>query len=138
MRNWLYYTWLSGDHTAEQHIHSLDKIMWLMGDEPPVRASGVGGRIQRTGKKWGNVYDHFSTVFEFKNGVHAHARCRQQKGCFNSVDEYVTGTKGHAKIIANTITQDGGEQWKFSGKEAEHVRCRTSRILCQHPQRQTN
>ena len=25
MRNWLYFTWLSGDHNVEQHIHSLDK-----------------------------------------------------------------------------------------------------------------
>src|SRR5262249_7993268 len=24
MRNWLYFTWLSGDHIVEQHIHSLD------------------------------------------------------------------------------------------------------------------
>ena len=68
MRNWLYYNWLSGDHIAEQHIHSLDKAMWLMGDEPPETAYGSGGRLVRTEEKWGNVYDHFSTVFEWKNG----------------------------------------------------------------------
>jgi hypothetical protein len=32
VRNWLYFTWLSGDHNVEQHIHSLDKALWLMGD----------------------------------------------------------------------------------------------------------
>src|SRR5262249_318444 len=26
LRNWLYFTWLSGDHIVEQHIHSLDKM----------------------------------------------------------------------------------------------------------------
>src|SRR5690606_18308070 len=43
-RNWLYYTWLSGDHIVEQHIHSLDKMQWLMNDEPPVKCFGLGGR----------------------------------------------------------------------------------------------
>ncbi|MCH7729625.1 MAG: Gfo/Idh/MocA family oxidoreductase, partial [Planctomycetes bacterium] len=32
IRNWLYFTWLSGDHIVEQHIHSLDKAAWLMKD----------------------------------------------------------------------------------------------------------
>ena len=39
IRNWLYFTWLSGDFIAEQHIHSLDKIAWAMGDEYPVKAT---------------------------------------------------------------------------------------------------
>ncbi len=28
LRNWLYFTWLSGDHITEQHVHSLDKAAW--------------------------------------------------------------------------------------------------------------
>ena len=37
MRNWQYFTWLSGDHNVEQHIHSLDKAAWAMHDVPPVK-----------------------------------------------------------------------------------------------------
>ena len=37
IRNWLYFTWLSGDTIVEQHIHSLDKMMWA--DEG--RAAGL-------------------------------------------------------------------------------------------------
>ena len=48
IRNWLYFTWLSGDHNVEQHIHSLDKAAWVMNDEPPVKAIGMGGRQVRT------------------------------------------------------------------------------------------
>ena len=48
MRNWYYFTWLSGDHNVEQHVHSLDKALWAMHDEPPVRAWGLGGRQVRT------------------------------------------------------------------------------------------
>ena len=64
MRNWLYFTWLSGDHNAEQHIHSLDKLAWAMQDEYPVKCTASGGRIVRTDEQWGNVYDHFNTVYE--------------------------------------------------------------------------
>ena len=53
LRNWLYYTWLSGDLIAEQHIHSLDKALWLMGDKPPKSCYGVGGRLVRDDKLWG-------------------------------------------------------------------------------------
>src|SRR5690606_42165642 len=28
LRNWLYFTWLSGDHIVEQHIHNIDVINW--------------------------------------------------------------------------------------------------------------
>ncbi len=42
VRNWLYlYTWLSGDHINEQHIHSLDKAAWVMHDV------NTGGRDRR-------------------------------------------------------------------------------------------
>ena len=44
VRNWLYFTWLSGDHIVEQHIHSLDKAAWVMNDVAPVSAVGLGGR----------------------------------------------------------------------------------------------
>lgn len=115
MRNWMYYTWLSGDHCVEQHIHSLDKILWLMGDKPPVKAFGLGGRIQRTEKKYGNVYDHFTATYEFENGLHAHSHCRQQANCHNNTDEYVTGTKGHALILEHRIWTRDGKEWKYNG-----------------------
>jgi predicted dehydrogenase len=99
-RNWLYFTWLSGDHICEQFIHSLDKALWLMGDQPPVHAFGLGGRQRRTDAKYGNAYDHFAVCYEWENGVKAFAYTRQMKGCWNNVDDYVTGVKGNAQILA--------------------------------------
>src|SRR5262245_42629027 len=40
MRNWYYFTWLSGDFNVEQHVHFLDTCAWVMGDRYPVRAVG--------------------------------------------------------------------------------------------------
>src|SRR5258708_975194 len=44
IRNWYYYTWLSGDFNVEQHVHLLDVCSWLMHDRYPVRCVGNGGR----------------------------------------------------------------------------------------------
>ena len=32
LRNWHNFTWLSGDHIVEQHVHFLDKMAWAMKD----------------------------------------------------------------------------------------------------------
>ncbi len=65
MRNWYYYCWLSGDHIVEQAVHGIDTMGWVMGDKPPIRCWGVGGRQSRTDAKYGNIWDHFSVVYEY-------------------------------------------------------------------------
>ena len=35
VRNWYWWTWLSGDHIVEQAVHSIDKGTWALGDKPP-------------------------------------------------------------------------------------------------------
>src|SRR3954447_7994517 len=44
IRNWYNFTWLGGDSLVEQAVHNADKIMWIMKDQPPLSAVGVGGR----------------------------------------------------------------------------------------------
>src|SRR5687767_7930978 len=60
MRNWYYQNWLSGDYLVEMIVHSLDLMMWAMGDKVPARATGSGGRQVRVDQKYGNIYDHFA------------------------------------------------------------------------------
>ncbi|MCK4960438.1 MAG: Gfo/Idh/MocA family oxidoreductase [Planctomycetes bacterium] len=93
LRNWLYYTWLSGDHIVEQHVHNIDVINWAIGANP-VKCMGMGGRQVRTEPIYGNVFDHFAVEFEYPNGVKVISMCRQTKGCTNNVSEMVVGTKG--------------------------------------------
>jgi hypothetical protein len=110
IRNWLYFDWLSGDHICEQAVHSLDKTGWLQGDIAPVKAFGMGGRQQRTGREYGNIYDHHTVFYEYPNNVRVYFTCRQQTETSNFVDEIVLGTKGQAQIIANRIT--GENPWQ--------------------------
>ncbi len=113
VRNWLYYTWLSGDHNVEQHVHSIDKAAWLMGDTAPVKAWGLGGRQQRTDAKFGNIFDHHAVVYEYPDGKRVFSYCRQQNGCANHVDEHVIGTKATARILRNRI--EGESPWRYRG-----------------------
>jgi len=97
MRNWYYFTWLSGDHLVEQHVHFLDYTGWLMREEPPLHAWGYGGRSQRVEPKFGDIFDHHSVVYEYPNGPRVSAMTRQQSGCFNGIYSTVTGTKGQLR-----------------------------------------
>ena len=103
LRNWLYFTWLSGDHIVEQHIHSLDKCMWAMKDEPPISAMGLGGRQVRVSTDFGHIFDHHAVVYEWKNGAKAFSYTRQQDGCFNEVNDYLMGTQGTCDVMKHQI-----------------------------------
>jgi predicted dehydrogenase len=117
MRNWLYFTWLSGDHIVEQHIHSLDKIAWVLGDKTPLRVTSSGGRAQRTDPKYGNVYDHFSSVFEYEGGVKMFSACRQWNGASSDVSDHVWGTKGVAHLQSHAI--EGENPWRHRSRDDE-------------------
>lgn len=94
LRNWLYFTWLSGDHICEQHIHNLDVMNWAMGNSHPEKAMGMGGRQVRTAPEFGHIFDHFAIDYTYPNNVHVLSMCRQIEGCANSVSEAVVGTRG--------------------------------------------
>ncbi len=123
MRNWYYFTWLSGDHNVEQHVHSLDKAMWTMHDEPPEFAWGLGGRQVRTDNKYGDIYDHHAVLYQWANGVPCYAYTRQQPGCFGETNDVILGTKGRASVLKFRI--EGAKPWEFKGPKcnmyvAEH------------------
>jgi predicted dehydrogenase len=107
MRNWYYFVWLCGDHITEQHIHNLDVINWAM-DAYPVRAQGMGGRQVRTGKEYGQIYDHHYVEFQYGNGVILNSQCRHQKGTMSKVDELLIGTKGRVYCDAARIVDNKG------------------------------
>ncbi len=114
LRNWVYFTWLSGDHLVEQHVHNLDVVNWAK-EAHPVRAVGLGGRQQRTGPEYGHIFDHFAIDYEYADGMHLMSMCRQIPGCENSVSEALNGEKGFCQVNEYTIT--GKNNWKYAGDE---------------------
>jgi predicted dehydrogenase len=116
VRNWPFFTWLSGDFNTEQHVHSLDKMAWALRDQYPVRAVGTGGRQQRTGPEYGHIYDHFAIVYEYANGIKAFSYCRQQEGCAVEVKDYIMGSQGRCDVMDHVIT--GRTPWRYTRAQA--------------------
>jgi myo-inositol 2-dehydrogenase / D-chiro-inositol 1-dehydrogenase len=118
LRNWLYYTWASGDHVAEQAIHNLDKMIWAMDDVPPLKVKAQGGRIVRRDPKFGNVFDHFSAVYTFPNDVKGFFSCRQWEGAHRDVSDHVYGSKGIARTQSHYVENlDGEKVWRYRAEE---------------------
>jgi len=118
MRNWYYFTWLSGDFNVEQHVHFVDVCAWAMGDRYPLRCYGMGGQQVRTGEEYGNIYDHFSVVYEYENGAKAFSNCRQQRGCWNNMSAAVMGTRGTGLLSERRrglVLKTGGKEWVYEG-----------------------
>lgn len=111
LRNWLYFTWLSGDHICEQHIHNLDVMNWALGNSHPESAVGLGGRQVRTGPEFGHIFDHFALDFTYPNNVHVTSMCRQIEGCDGNVSEAVVGTRGVWASNSPGIT--GERAWRY-------------------------
>jgi len=119
LRNWLYYSYLSGDHIVEQAIHSIDMMSWALGDVKPVSATGTGGRQSRVQPEYGNIFDHFAIVYDYENGVKGFHFSRQQKDCSNSYGVDIMGTKGRCLVdcIRDRHTITGAEDWKYKGED---------------------
>ena len=126
MRNWYYFTWLSGDFNVEQHVHNLDVCAWIMGGYP-VKAIGLGGRQVRTDAIYGNIYDHHSVTYEYENGGWIFSNCRQQPHCRNRIEVKVAGLEGTAEVSERRLAIRGKSPWQFRGKvknmyQVEHDR----------------
>jgi predicted dehydrogenase len=122
MRNWYYFTWLSGDFNVEQHVHFLDVCAWVMQDKYPAQAIGLGGRQVRTGPEYGNIYDHFSITYTYDGGVPLISNTRQIPNCKSDMSATVIGSKGIALISEKkngmTITT-GDDRWVYRSEESD-------------------
>lgn len=109
LRDWVNWTWLSGDHITEQHVHNIDVVNWFIG-KFPVKAVGFGSRLRRL---TGDCYDNFSVDFVYDNDVHMHSMCRQINDCANNVSEFLIGTKGYTNARNSIHKLDGTVIWEY-------------------------
>jgi predicted dehydrogenase len=134
MRNWYHFTWLSGDFNVEQHVHFLDVCAWALKDRYPNKCIAMGARQTRP-DNGGNIYDSFSAVFDYDNGVKVYSNTRHIRGqkVYRNMGAEVKGTKGSGVISEyknrhHLRTGNTADQlWRFKGKhnhfyQAEHDR----------------
>ena len=128
LRNWNYFTWLSGDHYVEQHVHNLDIMNWVLGAHPIKAVSGIGGRQVRTEPKHGHIFDHFAVEYEYPGGVSMFSQARQINGCQNRVGEEIVGTEGKSNC-RDRITPLDGKSWRHREKEASPYRLEHEHLI---------
>ena len=114
MRNWYYFNWLCGDHITEQHVHNLDVINWFKG-EHPVSAQGMGGRQVRTGKEFGEIFDHHYVEFTYADGTKLNSQCRHIRDCWSNVSETLFCTNGTI-TPGKIVDRSGKVLWQHRGQ----------------------
>ncbi|MEI7733036.1 MAG: Gfo/Idh/MocA family oxidoreductase [Verrucomicrobiota bacterium] len=112
LRNWYNFYWLSGDGLVEQACHSVDKINWVMGDKPPIKAVASGGRMIPNNE--GNIYDHIDVFYEYENGVRAFMAQRQISNCYSENSDYIMCANGYASIKGGKLAIKGKDVPEFN------------------------
>jgi len=113
--NQYHFSWLSGDDVPQSLVHNLDRASWVMNEQAPVKAHGLGGRSSMFGEIYGNVFDHHSVIYQFANGVKIYAFCRTQDRCYNEVSSILLGSKGRCDLLNLRI--EGETNWRYSGSD---------------------
>jgi myo-inositol 2-dehydrogenase/D-chiro-inositol 1-dehydrogenase len=116
-RNWNAHLWLSGDSIVEQAVHCIDMMQWAMGESLPVHAEGSGGRqVYDDPDKYGNIYDHFATVYQWEDGTRGYHFSRQQNGTTASYELELFGSKGFCSAKNRHVIDAGENSWRHRGE----------------------
>jgi len=120
LRNWWHFTWLSGDHLVEQACHSVDRLSWATGDKTPMRCVALGGRAARSGPEHGNVFDHFTVIYEYDDGKRAFLTTTQIDNTPADNTDYIYGKDGFIEVCGfkplHFMKNAAGEEvWRYNG-----------------------
>jgi myo-inositol 2-dehydrogenase/D-chiro-inositol 1-dehydrogenase len=110
-RNWYHFLWLSGDDVPQSLVHNIDRMCWILGEKSPEWAFGLGGRSASFGEVYGDMFDHHTVVYEYKDGPRLYALCRTQANCYGNGGDIVMGAKGKCDLANCRIT--GETNWQF-------------------------
>jgi predicted dehydrogenase len=115
--NWMHYIWLSGDQIAEQAVHNIDTMNWIMGG-PPESAYGSGGRFTRP--EGSEMWDNVEVDYVYPGNRLVSFMCRQIPATTSDNSNTIYGSKGIATIYggnkgANIVNRDGVETWSMKG-----------------------
>ncbi|MHB8972955.1 MAG: Gfo/Idh/MocA family protein [Pirellulaceae bacterium] len=109
--NWYHFNWLSGDDVPQSLVHNIDRMCWIMKEQTPEWAFGLGGRSASFGDVYGDMYDHHTVVYEYKNGTRLYALCRTQANTYGNSGDIIMGSKGQCDLASCRIT--GETNWRY-------------------------
>lgn len=122
--NWMHFIWLSGDQIAEQAVHNIDLMNWVM-DSPPEEAYGSGGRFTRPEDS--EMWDNVSIDYKYPGNKVVSFMCRQIPNTQGENGNVIYGRDAIMKIAAGTGTSkiedySGKEVWSMSGSIGDAYR----------------
>lgn len=109
LKDWVNWTWLSGDHIAEMFVHQIDVLNWYF-EKFPVKALGMGGRHRRP---TGDQYDFISVDYEFDDGRKYNGMHRQIDGCYNTSTIQINGSKGYTNCQNKIWDNNHNLIWEY-------------------------
>jgi predicted dehydrogenase len=112
--NWTHFSWLSGDFMTASLVHHTDLAAWVMREQQPATAFGMGGRAAKFEAEHGDCFDHNAVIYEYSNGAKLFAFLIVQPNCYTEVSDIVMGTKGRAYLQKGRI--EGQNPWRYKGK----------------------
>jgi predicted dehydrogenase len=112
--NWTHFSWLSGDFLTASLVHHTDLAAWVMKEQQPATAFGMGGRAARYSEEHGDCFDHNAVIYEYADGTKLFAFLIVQPGCYTEVSDIVMGTKGRAHLQKGRI--EGENAWRYEGR----------------------
>ena len=120
LKNWWHFNWLSGDHLVEQACHSVDRLAWATGDKTPLKCVALGGRAARSGPEHGNVFDHFTVIYEYDDGRRAFLTTTQIDNTPADNTDYIYGREGSIEVcgfkpLHFMKDRAGKEVWRYNG-----------------------
>lgn len=115
--NWMHFVWLSGDQIAEQAVHNIDVMNWVM-QSAPESAYGSGGRFTRPEDS--EMWDSVSVDYTYPGDRQVTFKCRQIPGTKAEVGNRIYGTHGTVEILgsnggAKILDRKGNEIWSMKG-----------------------
>jgi predicted dehydrogenase len=115
--NWMHFVWLSGDQIAEQAVHNIDAMNWIMGG-PPESAYGSGGRFTRP--EGSEMWDNVVVDYIYPGNRLVSFMCRQIPGTESDNSNTIYCSGGQCTIYggnrgATIVDRSGKQIWSMDG-----------------------
>lgn len=107
LRNWIWHASLSGGHLVEHHVHALDRALWILGDDEPVRVEAVLPP-EAPVPGYGDVPAGLHVRYVFASGAVVEASCRRTSLGGTGRLEEVVGSRGRADLVAARVDGPDG------------------------------
>ncbi len=117
IHNWMHFIWLSGDQIAEQAVHNVDAMNWIMGG-PPESAYGGGGRFTRPEDS--QMWDNMAIDYVYPGNRMCSFMCRQVPNTDGDNSNIIYGSDGVMTIYGGNRgsvlhDREGNELWSTKG-----------------------